>query len=338
MQRLFLLTAASVLLSYAQAPDFHSQTREVVVPVSVTTHSGAPVEGLEQKDFTLLDDGKPQPVRLIERDTAAPLPIDAVLVVQTDEGSAPVLAKLRKTASVISSYLIGEEDSPHPNQLAVVFASDDVKLIQPFSPDPNLLRDTLNGLNTDGDSNRLIDAVDRACDLLGKRPQPSRRVIVLIGSSRDHGSRNHFGDVLVKAQKLDVVIYTLSYLESTTAFTQKGSERVTSRKDIPSVYDSADSGGMNLLAVPALLIDLARTNIAEAFARSTGGSHQSFTTLRTAVADLQRVGSEVHNRYTLTFVPPASDKPGYHELTVSVTGPSGIKVRSRTGYWLSATD
>ena len=45
---------------------FETTTRLVVVNVSVKTKSGAAVEGLKASDFTVLEDGKPQPIKVFE--------------------------------------------------------------------------------------------------------------------------------------------------------------------------------------------------------------------------------------------------------------------------------
>ncbi len=45
---------------------FHSETQLVVTDVSVTDSHGAPVKGLQAGDFTLLENGKPQAIRVFE--------------------------------------------------------------------------------------------------------------------------------------------------------------------------------------------------------------------------------------------------------------------------------
>jgi hypothetical protein len=144
------------------------------------------------------------------------------------------------------------------------------------------------------------------------------------------GSKAMFADVVVTAQRDDVVIYTVSYSAYTTPFTQKASERQV--PDEPGVYDPSQQGGMNLLAIPMALAQLAKVNVAAAFAQSTGGAHEKFTTLRGLEMQLTRIGTEVHNRYTLTFVPP-KQQVGYHQLTVSVRRPGNWRVHARAGYW-----
>src|ERR1019366_3413170 len=68
-----LLMAPWAATAGQQAPEaskggfkFETTTRLVVVNVSVKTKSGAAVEGLKASDFTVLEDGKPQPIKVFE--------------------------------------------------------------------------------------------------------------------------------------------------------------------------------------------------------------------------------------------------------------------------------
>jgi VWFA-related protein len=53
-------------------PVFHSETQLVVMDVSVTDSRGDPVNGLQAGDFTLLENGKPQSVRVFEAHGSEP--------------------------------------------------------------------------------------------------------------------------------------------------------------------------------------------------------------------------------------------------------------------------
>ena len=311
---ILLLTGAL----WIQKPTFKTRAHEVIVPVSVMTKIGKPVEDLHADDFQVLNDGKPQSVRMVARDSSPPLPIYAVIVLQLDVGSAPALAKIKKTAALIGGYITNDMGTGQPSLAAVVTAADEVKLAQSFTADPDTLGDTFAKLSATGNSGRLIDGVSLACDLLSATPAAARRVIVLISESRDEQSRAHFPEVVVKAQRNDVVIYTISYSPILTAFTQKASD-IPRPPGQPGLYDPNNHGGVNLLAIPMLLAQLAKTNVAEAFAESTGGSHQKFTTLHGLETQLIVIGNEIHNRYTLTFTPSESQPPGYHQLSVSLS-------------------
>src|SRR5208283_5323029 len=55
------------------APTLHVYSRETIVDVLVTDDKGQPVRGRKQSDFTVLEDGQPQPIRsFYEYDKASP--------------------------------------------------------------------------------------------------------------------------------------------------------------------------------------------------------------------------------------------------------------------------
>ncbi len=322
---LFLLAAAA----WAQETRFHTRVHEVVVPVSVMTKNSKPVENLSANDFVVLSDGKRQVVRMISRDSDA-LPVHAVIVLQTSDSSDPALAKIKKTASVITGYITNDMETGAPSLAAVVTVSDDVRMEHDFTADPGILGDVFAKLSAHGDSGRLLDGVSLACDLLAGQ-EPARRMVVLLSESRDRQSKAHFADVAAKAQKDDVVIYTLSYSAYSTAFTQKASE--AQPPDQPGLYDPSAQGGIPLLAIPLELARLAKINVAQALAQSTGGAHDKFTTLHGLETQLTAIGTEIHNRYTLTFVPPEPQAAGYHRLSVSLRRPGDLHIHARAGYW-----
>lgn len=142
------------------------------------------MESLAANDFVVLNDGKPQKVRMISRDSD-PLPIYAVIVLQTNDSSGPALAKIRKTASIVSGYITNDMETGAQSLAAVLTASDEVRIAQDFTADPGILDDVFAKISAGGDSARLLDAVSLACDLLAARKERARRVIVLISESRD---------------------------------------------------------------------------------------------------------------------------------------------------------
>ena len=92
-----------------------------------------------------------------------------------------------------------------------------------------------------------------------------------------------------------------------------------------------------MLAIGLELARLSKVNIAQALAQATGGGHGKFTTLHGLETQLSAIGSEIHNRYTLTFVPPESQPQGFHQLFVSLRKPGNLRVHARAGYWTAGS-
>ncbi len=78
----WLLLILITLAAWLQEPKFQTRLHEVVVPDSVIGKGGHLIESLTAADFVVLNDGKPQTVRLISQ-SSDPLPVEAVIVVQT---------------------------------------------------------------------------------------------------------------------------------------------------------------------------------------------------------------------------------------------------------------
>jgi Ca-activated chloride channel family protein len=334
MQWLTLLLVTAVAAWAQQNQPFRTKAHEVVVPVTVTTRHGKAVESLTAADFSVLNDGKPQTVRLLSHDSDG-LPIYAVLVLQTNGGAEAALAKIKKTASIISTYITNDMGTGQPSYAAVITVSDDVNITQNFTADADTLHDVFGKLAAKGDSGRLLDGVNLACDMLAAKPRAARRIIILVSESRDRQSKTHFADVVTKAQRNEIAIYSISYSAYLTPFTQKASD-VPPPPDEPGLYDPASGGGgFPILAIPLELARLAKVNIAKALPEATGGEHETFTTLRGLELQLTAIGTEIHNRYTLTFVLPEPQAPGYHRLAVTVRGEEDWRVHARNGYWSS---
>ena len=66
----FLCVAVSVFGQQAEpsAPPIRVQVNEVIVPVTVTDDKGRFISNLEQKDFQILEQGKPQTLEFFSRE------------------------------------------------------------------------------------------------------------------------------------------------------------------------------------------------------------------------------------------------------------------------------
>jgi VWFA-related protein len=303
----------------AQQATIRTNVPLVIVPATVTDRKGHYIDGLGPRDFVLLDNGKRQKFQLDTSDTTL-IPISIVIAVQADGPAAPAIAKLHKVGSMIQPLITGDR-----GEAAVVTFADDVNVVQNFTSSPFRISDAFEAIRaTDSNPAHLIDAVEKAVQMLAARPANRRKVILLVSESRDRGSKAKLGDTIEQAQREDVTIYTASYSAYATAFTQKGSE-----------VGPPQSGGIDFIAIFRELSRNAKANAAEAFAKYTGGRHLSFEKLRGLENTISRVGEELHSQYLLSFT-PTSGEPGFHTITVQLPGRPDALIDTRPGYWPAA--
>jgi VWFA-related protein len=317
MRKLALLCCLSVCAARQNdAPVFRSQAPIVLFPIAVYDKAGQPVQTLSESDISVLDNGRPKPAH-VDLIGSYRTKIALVIVVQTSAISQPALLKIQKTGSLIEGYITGET-----GEAAVVAVNDDVHVLQPFTEDGSLIRDTFRHLKPSGAEREAhtLDGVEEALRLLSQRPPEDRRLIVVISETRDRGSRTPFSQVLLDTQQSGASIYTLSYSAYLTPFTTKASE-----------YVPAESGGLLLIATE--LARLAKRNIAEALASTSGGRHLSFATVKALENDLVEVGKEVHHQYLLSLTPDADPQPAYHAVTIAIKDYPKATIRTRPGYW-----
>lgn len=314
MSRLAGLAAVALFAGFlfAQQPTIRTTVPLVTVPVSVTDSHARSIYGLEASDFVLRDDGKPRPVRVDVVDYGL-APVALVTAVQTSGMSLSALAKIRKVGSMITGAVVGANAEG-----AVLTFGDEVKLAQDFTADPDLVEKAFRALKPeDTTKGRMLDAVNQALKMLAQRPGPRRAGILIIGESKDRGSKAKLSDLIPEIQRAGVTIYSLTYSAYLTPFTTR-----------PEDYQP--TGGV----LPVIeFARLFKQNTAEALTAETGGTRLKFETKSKLENDLIRLGTDIHSRYLLSFTPDLSEAAGFHRLQVRVKSRPDAVIRARPGYW-----
>ena len=290
----------------------------ILVPTSVTDRHGKVIDGLTKSDFEVFDNGK-----LVAHNLeVSQRPIALIVAVQTNAIAGAALAKIQKIGPMFEPVVTGER-----GVLALLSYSDAVIVRQEFTADGKLFSASMRGLEPDGGGANMNDAVAEAVKMFESR-EGHRRVLILIGESKDRGSSAKLADVVSKAQAANVTIYPVTFSGYTTPFTSKGDERFASGK---RVYDSG--AGLNLIAIFSEIGRLGAKSDAEALSKFTGGERLAFTKLAGLEKVISKVGEDLHSQYLLSFTTGDSTVGVYHEINVKVKA-RDMNVRARPGYWV----
>jgi VWFA-related protein len=140
----------------------HVTSREIIVDVEVTDANGNPVRGLKQSDFTIEENGKPQPIRSFrefgsEIPVAEPAPPKLPFGVYTNSQSTPVsgpvnillIDALHSGPVVIARALMGSaaylNTMPQGTKVAIFLLSQSgIHMLQGFTSDRDSLLHAVN--------------------------------------------------------------------------------------------------------------------------------------------------------------------------------------------------
>lgn len=298
---------------------------EVIVPVTVTDEKGRFVSDLEQKDFQIFEENKPQAIRFFTRERSQPVVVGFLLDMST---ASRIHWKNYQNATIelIQNLLTG--DKKYAGYL-IDFAQD-AEIAVDTTADPEPMVEKIRKLKPGGGA-AMFDAIYLACTtrkLIQGEPIEPRRVIVIVGDGHDNASKHSLAQVVELAQRNLVTIYCIS----TQAF---GFANPT---DDNLVRLATETGGRVVYPLGEVYKDtdgyLSHPSDDGNYALTVGtGAYRSAVDGRMyrAVAD---IAGEVTTQYILRYV---SDNPSdklYRNLKV-VVDLGNVKVRARKGYYAS---
>ena len=185
----------------AQEATFRAATRIVPVLATVTDARGRLVPNLDQDQFTILDNGKPQAVSFFLNEVQ---PFTVVVIL---DFSASMTANLERLKDATEQFLI--RMLPADKGQVGAF-SDKIQFSGTFTSDRDDLIGALGDLQF-GNPTRLYDAIDESIALLDG--VEGRKVVLAFTDGDDTASKRGMGHVLDRAKAKEVMIYAIG-LES----------------------------------------------------------------------------------------------------------------------------
>jgi Ca-activated chloride channel homolog len=188
-------------LVFVNAPDYleNLDVQFVELYASVLDRAGHPVTNLKQKDFSVLEDGKPQTVARFER--VSDLPIHAAVALDISASMEPNLARAQQAALSFLQGTIQPKD-----RAAVVVFNDHPNLTVKFTNDVKSLAGGLAGLKAERGT-ALYDTI--VFTLYYFNGIKGQRAMLLLSDGKDEGSRFSYEDALEYARRAGVIIYTI---------------------------------------------------------------------------------------------------------------------------------
>jgi VWFA-related protein len=306
------------------------------IDVVVTPKSGIPVEGLQQQDFTLLDNKSAVPIAGFQVFTGRQAPLEVVVVL--DAVNAGDLG-VNVQREAIDRFLRAEGGQlPYPVALAV-FTEGGLQIVGNFSLDGSSLAGALDkysagtravgaaGGRNGADERWLLSQNALRALVAGVAPHRRRKIILWIspgwsdlpGLSAQIGDKQQqqlFGDVVsmsTQFAKARVTLYSIDPVgaaESATSYTyyQQFLDPVTKLSQV----DVADLG-LTVLAI------------------QSGGL--AFHSSNDIAESLQQCVSDALPFYEIAFDAAAADRPNeFHRLEIQLKTP-GLTARTRQGYY-----
>jgi Ca-activated chloride channel homolog len=301
------------------------QVNEVIVPITVTDEKGRFVSDLDQKDFTILDEGKPQQIQFFTRERSQPVVVGFLIDLSN---SSRLHWKNYQDAAVEMVQNLIPGDNPKFSGYLIGY-SNSADLLVDTGTDPEPMVERLGKLKPSGGA-ALYDAIYMACTsrkLIQGEPIEPRRILVIIGDGHDNSSKKTLDEALEIAQRNLVTIYGISTMaygfanddaRNLTRLAEETGGRVeypleNIYKDVSGYISTPSDEGNYVLKV----------GTGQYAAEIANGMYH-------AVED---VVGEVTTQYIVRYIPNESDeKRQFRNVEVRVNLPN-VKVRARKGYY-----
>ena len=283
-----------------QVPTLRVESRLVNVAVNVVDAKGAPVGGLTQTDFRLLEDGKPQKIAIFERESSTPLSIVVAI-----DASETVLTNERLEKEAAKRFvrtLLRDQD-----ELDLMDFSDTVREIVPFTNQKRRIETGLGALQR-GDETALYDAIYLGSQRLGQTGTEAgrRRVLMLVTDGGNSKTGTTYARAVEQAQRAGVMVYSII------------------------IVPIASDAGRNTGGEHALI----------QMADDTGGKYYYVTDPKDLDAAFTHVSDDLRTQYLLGYyAPPRGLDNSFRRIKVQLTDPAAANVcnlRYRTGYYADA--
>ena len=333
-----------------------SETREVILPVTVRDKKGQVEPNLTINDFTLQQDGRPQTIKSFSRETN--LPFRLGLMVDTSRSqSAALVSEKSATGKFIDQML-----SQPADKAFLLHFDREVELLQDFTASKSKLHHELDDMSSSNYSNdqagsgngggdndggrggrrrgggtQMYDSIFLAANELMLK-EPGRKALIVLSDGVDRGSKESLNDAVDAAEKANVSIYAVYFKGEED--NRGGANPGLGRRGglggggYPGGGYPGRGGGQRPGGTSEPKVD--GKKILEQIAARTGGVFFEAKKKDSFDAVYAQIGEELHGQYLLTYTPDkhddSDDTDGFHKILLKAKDDK-LTVITREGYY-----
>ena len=299
--RVIPLLVALSLGGWAQQPEtptFSIGVNVVNILANVMDKHGAIINDLEQPDFTVFEDGRPQTVKYFARQTDLPLTLG--LLVDTSMSQERVLDSERAASFRFLDQVLREKK----DQIFVTQFDSAILTRQELTSSYRDLNNALTEVNTPtrrelenggGRGTKLFDCIVQASNEIMTK-QHGRKALILLTDGDDNDSDASLANAIEAAQKADTLIFSINF------------------------SDAGIGHGAGQYALQHM-------------AHETGGGYFEVSKKQSIDDIFNAIQDELRSQYSLGYV---SDKPTtigeFRKIQLKVDKPN-LQVQARDRYW-----
>ncbi len=310
-------------------PHFGAQATEVIVPVTVTDEKGKFLSNLEEKDFEILDEGRPQRIKFFSHDQRQPIVV-GFLIDQSNNMRIHWTNYQDAILELVWNLLPGD---PRYRGYLISYGNE-AELLVNTTQNSEPIAEKVRKMKPGGGA-ALYDAIYKACtnrQLVNGEPYEPRRVLIIVGDGHNSVGDKSLEQVLEIAQRNLVTIYAMS----TQAFG----------------FDNEDQGVLEQLAndtgghVEYPLNNpykdvsgyLSNPQDAGNYAITVGTGGYTAAISKGIIDAVSAISGEITTQYILRYVPDIETdvKPKvFRKIQVLVPSLPTVKIHARSGYYPS---
>jgi Ca-activated chloride channel homolog len=225
---------------------FSTDTRLVVLPVSVSDRSGKLVTNLPRQAFKVYENGAEQAIKIFRRED---VPISLGIIID-NSGSMRDKRQKVETASLDLVKASNPQD-----EVFVVNFNDEAYLDVPFTNDIKKLEEGVARIDSRGGT-AMRDAISMSIDYLKDKGKKDKKVLLVLTDGNDTASSGTLEKLIDKARNSEVLIYAIGMLNE-----EERREAKKAKRALDSI--TRESGGLSFYPKDVSEVDKITLQVAQ---------------------------------------------------------------------------